>query len=166
MFEPPTKEDIGRALSTLMHDAHHKLLTARNHATARAAQAGALRSNRLIITVAGEAEKIHVEAMKQATSMLQEFVQRMDVAPSQVTECARPYLEKLGSGFLERFIQVAFPPTTSALSRSTKPNSTNAWRARFAMSRLASAERVDSWVCQSKTNGSGRQRRSQCSNRS
>jgi hypothetical protein len=109
MFEPPTKEDIGRALSTLMHDAHHKLLTARNHATARAAQAGALRSNRLIITVAGEAEKIHVEAMKQATSMLQEFVQRMDVAPSQVTECARPYLEKLGSRLLGEVHPGSFP---------------------------------------------------------
>jgi hypothetical protein len=109
MFEPPTKEDIGRALSTLMHDAHHKLLTARNHATAKAAQAGALRSSRLIVIVAGEAEKIHVEAMKEATSMLQDFVQRMDVVPSHVTECARPYLEQLGSTLLGEVHPGSFP---------------------------------------------------------
>ena len=56
--------------------------------------------SRLIVIVAGAAEKIHVKAMKEATSTLREFVQRMDVAPSQVTECARPYLEKLGSTLL------------------------------------------------------------------
>ncbi len=109
MFEPPTKEDIGRALSTLMHDARHKLIAARNQTTGNAAKVGALGSNRLIITIAGEAEKIHVEAMKQATSILQEFVQRMNVGPSQITECARPYLEQLGSTLLGEVHPGSFP---------------------------------------------------------
>ncbi|HEV7601608.1 MAG TPA: hypothetical protein VGO49_15315 [Bradyrhizobium sp.] len=100
MFERPTKDDIDRALSTLMHEARHRLAEQRNEAMAEATKAGALQSSRLIIVVAEAAEKIHVEAMQQAASLLREFAQRMDIAPAKITEWARPHLENLGNTLL------------------------------------------------------------------
>ena len=76
---------------------------------AEAAKAGALQNSRLIIVVAEAAEKIHIEAMQQATSMLREFVQRMDIAPSQITEWARPHLENLGNTLLGIIPPFGFP---------------------------------------------------------
>ena len=109
MFQRPTKGDIDRALSTLMHEARHRLAARRNEAKAEATKSGALQSTRLIAIVAEEAEKIHVEVMQQATSMLREFVQRMDIAPSQVTEWARPHLENLGNTLLGVIPPSGFP---------------------------------------------------------
>src|SRR5436309_1380221 len=109
MFEQPTKGDIDRALSTLMREARHRLAARRNEAMAEATKAGALQSTRLIIVVAEAAEKIHVEVMQQLTSMLREFVQRMDIAPSQIMEWARPHLENLGSTLLGEVPQCGFP---------------------------------------------------------
>jgi hypothetical protein len=109
MFEPPTKGDIDRALSTLMHEARHRLAARRNDAMAEATKAGALQNSRLIIVVAEAAEKVHVEAMQQATSMLREFVQRMDIAPAQIKEWARPHLESLGNTLLGVVPPCAFP---------------------------------------------------------
>lgn len=76
---------------------------------AEATKAGALQSTRLIIVVAEAAEKIHVEVMQQVTSMLREFVQRMDIAPSQITEWARPHLENLGNTLLGVVPQCGIP---------------------------------------------------------
>src|ERR1700684_2893712 len=39
--------------------------------------------------------------MAQATSTLRDFVQRMDIAPWQIGEWARPHLENLGNALLE-----------------------------------------------------------------
>ena len=93
MFEQPTKGDIDRALSTLMHEAANQLAARRKEAMAEATKAGALQSTRLIIVVAEAAEKTHIEVMHKATSMLREFAERMDIAPSQITEWAKPHLE-------------------------------------------------------------------------
>lgn len=101
MFEQPTKDDIDRALATLMDDAQHSLAVQRSHSMAEATKAGALQNTRLIIVVAEEAKKIHIEVLQQATSKLREFVQRMDVTPSQVTQWARPHLENLGHKLLD-----------------------------------------------------------------
>ena len=109
MFERPTGGDIDRALSALMHEARDRLLARRNEAMAEATKAGALQSTRLIILVAEAAKKVHVEVMQQATSMLREFVQRMGIAPSQITEWARPHLENLGSTLLEIVPPCGFP---------------------------------------------------------
>jgi hypothetical protein len=73
MFEQPAKGDIDRALSTIMHEARHRLASRSNEIKAEASKVGALRSSRLIVTVADAADKIHVEAMQQATSVLREF---------------------------------------------------------------------------------------------
>ena len=52
---------MDRALSTLMHEARHRLAAQGNEALAEATKAGALQNSRLIIVVAEAAEKIHVE---------------------------------------------------------------------------------------------------------
>jgi predicted nucleotide-binding protein len=109
MFDRPTKGDIDRALSTLMHGARHQLAARRNEAMAEATKAGALQNSRLIVVVAEAAEKIHVEAMQQTMSVLREFVQRMDVAPSQITGWAHPHLENLGNTLLEVIPTCGFP---------------------------------------------------------
>ena len=101
MFEPPPKNDIDRALSSLAHEARNELLVARDEVTANAAKAGALQSNRLILNIADASEKIHIKAMAQATSTLRYFVQRMDITPWQIGEWARPH-------------QMAFKPPTNA----------------------------------------------------
>ncbi len=109
MFETPTKSDIERVLSTLMDEARQRLLERRNKAIDEATKAGALRSTRLIVVVAEAAKKIHVEIIQQVTSTLREFVQRMNIAPSQVTEWARPQLENLGITLLEMVPSYGFP---------------------------------------------------------
>lgn len=109
MFEQPTKGDIDRALSTLMHESRDRLATRHNEIRAEATKAGALQNSRLIIVVAEAAEKIHVEAIQQATSVLREFVQRMDVAPAKITEWARPHLENLGNALLGLVPSSGFP---------------------------------------------------------
>jgi hypothetical protein len=101
MFERPTKDDIDRALSTLMHEARHRLAARRNEAMAEATKAGALQSSRLIIVVAEAADTIHVEAIQRAVSLLREFAVRMDMAPAKITEWARPHVDKIGSALLE-----------------------------------------------------------------
>lgn len=100
MFEQPAKGDIDRALSTLMHEARHRLESRGNEIKSEAAKAGALQSSRLIVTVADAADKIHIEAMRQATSVLREFLPRMNVTPLKITEWARPHLENLGNSLL------------------------------------------------------------------
>jgi hypothetical protein len=65
-----------------------------------ASKAGALHSSRLIIVVAEVAEKMHREAIERATSMLRDFAQRMEIAPSPVTDWARPHFENLGNTLL------------------------------------------------------------------
>jgi hypothetical protein len=47
--------------------------------------------------------------MQQATSMLREFVQRMDIAPAKITEWAQPHLENLGNTLLGVVPPCGFP---------------------------------------------------------
>ena len=70
MFERPTKCDIDRALSMLMHEARHKLAARRNEAMGNATKAGAVQNSRLIIVVAEAAERFYIDVMQEATSML------------------------------------------------------------------------------------------------
>ncbi|HTK12356.1 MAG TPA: hypothetical protein VL402_01005 [Xanthobacteraceae bacterium] len=109
MFEQPTKGDIDRALSTLMHEARHQLAVRRNEAMAEATKAGALQNSRLIIVIAEAAEKIHIEATRQAASILRDFVQRMDTAAASITKWARPHLENLGNALLGLIPPCGFP---------------------------------------------------------
>jgi hypothetical protein len=100
MFERPIKGDLDRSLSLLMHDSRHKLMDECNRIKSEAIKAGALRSNRLISTVVKAADQLHKQAMDQALPVLLDFIERMQLAPAQITSWARPHLENLGNSLL------------------------------------------------------------------
>jgi hypothetical protein len=109
MFERPTKGDLDRSLSLLMHDAHHKVIDECNRVKSDAIKAGALQSSRVIVTVAKAADTLHQDAMKQATPILLDFVERMHLPPAEVTGWARPHLENLGNTLLGGIPPSGFP---------------------------------------------------------
>jgi hypothetical protein len=109
MFERPTKGDLDRNLSMLMHEARHKVLDESNRVKSEAIQAGALGSNRVIVTVAKAADTIHQDALKQARAILLDFVERMQLAPTEIAAWARPHLENLGNSVLGGVPPNGFP---------------------------------------------------------
>jgi len=109
MFRQPTKDDIERALLTLVHEAGQRLTARRKEIMDEATKAGALQSTRLIIAVAEAAERTHLDVMQQVASVLRDFVQRMNITPSQIVEWARPHLESLSSTLLGPVPSCGFP---------------------------------------------------------
>jgi hypothetical protein len=109
MFERPTKGDLDRSLSLLMHDAHHKVIDECNRVKSDAIKAGALQSSRVIVTVAKAADTLHQDAMTQATPILLDFIERMHLPPAEVTGWARPHLENLGNTLLGGIPPSGFP---------------------------------------------------------
>jgi hypothetical protein len=108
-FQLPIKGDMDRALSNLMHDARHRLMIEKNRIMGEASMAGALQSNRVIVTVASFADQLHDVSMKQAAPILLDFIQRMQLPPAEITEWARPHLENLGNALLEVIPPNNFP---------------------------------------------------------
>jgi hypothetical protein len=108
-FERPIKGDLDRALSLLMHEHRHKVLDQVNNIKAQAVKAGSLRSNRLIVTCFKAADELHQEAMKQATAILFDFIERMQLPPIEITAWARPHLENLGNSLLGAVPPNGFP---------------------------------------------------------
>jgi Predicted pPIWI-associating nuclease len=83
-----------------MHEARQRLMIEQNRIKGEAAQAGALHSNRVIVTVAKIADEIHKVSIDRAKALMLQFVQRMQVPPPDITEIARPLLEDLGNNLL------------------------------------------------------------------
>lgn len=100
VFERPTKGDLDRGLSLLMHEHRHKLMDQINSIKSDAIKVGALRSNRLILTCVKAADLLHQEAMQLATAILFDFIDRMQLPPTEITSWARPHLENLGNSLL------------------------------------------------------------------
>jgi hypothetical protein len=109
MFERPIKGDLDRSLSLLMHEARHKVLDECNRIKADAIKVGALQSNRVIVTVGKAADTIHQQAMEQAKPILLDFIERMQLAPAEITAWARPHLENLGNAVLGGIPPNGFP---------------------------------------------------------
>ena len=61
----------------------------------------------------GEAIKlldaIHNDALNQSIQILRDFAERMQLAPSEIIEIARPHLENMGNSVLGR-AAVRWPP--------------------------------------------------------
>jgi hypothetical protein len=100
LFERPIKADLDRSLSLLMHEHRHKLMEQINTIKSNAIKLGALQSSRLIVTCAKAADAVHQEAMKQATAILFDFIERMQLPPTEITDWSRPHLENLGNALL------------------------------------------------------------------
>jgi len=77
MFERPTKGNLDRSLSLPIHEARHKLSDEINRIKSDAAMVGALHSNRIIVEAVKIADSLHQDAMKQATAILLDFIERM-----------------------------------------------------------------------------------------
>jgi hypothetical protein len=99
-FTLPIKGDIDRILSDLMHAARHKLMAEVPRVMAQASQAGALQGDRVIVTLAAIADQIHDAAMKQAAPIMLDFIERLQVPPTEMTAWARPHLDNLGNSLL------------------------------------------------------------------
>jgi hypothetical protein len=96
MFERPTKDDLDRSLSLLMHENRHKLMEECNRIKSDAIKAGALQSNRVVVTAVKAADDLHKDAMAQANAILLDFIERMERPPAEIVGWARPHLENLG----------------------------------------------------------------------
>lgn len=100
MFYQPTKGDLDRQLSTIMHEARHQALDERNKLTSGAILAGALHGSRLTINIAGATDRAHKDAIAQAVTIMRNFAERIAGGPKQITEWARPHLENMGNSLL------------------------------------------------------------------
>jgi hypothetical protein len=100
MFERPTKNDLDRSLSLLMHELRHKLIEKCNHIKSDAAKVGALQSNRVVVAAVKAADDLHKTAMTEATKILFDFIERMERPPAEIVGWARPHLENLGNSLL------------------------------------------------------------------
>jgi hypothetical protein len=108
-FEPPSKADLARILSSLMHETRHRLMDESNRIKSEAIKVGAQHGNRLIITVAKAADMFHQGAMTRAAPILLAFIERMGVPPTEITGTARPHLENLGNSLLGLIPPNGFP---------------------------------------------------------
>jgi hypothetical protein len=83
-----------------MHESRHKLMEEQGRIVTEAAARGMLQSSRVIVLAADAADKIHAGAMKEATLMLRDFVERIGLEPTAITGWARPHLENLNNSVL------------------------------------------------------------------
>jgi hypothetical protein len=109
MYELPTKGDLDRNLSMIMHSAHRKARAERGRLTSEFAARGMVLSTSLIGAVIGSLNEIHAESIEQAMQVLRDFVERMQIAPTQITSWARPHLENLGNTVLGQLPPAGFP---------------------------------------------------------
>jgi hypothetical protein len=100
MFERPTKNDLDRTLSQLMHESRHKLMDDVNRIKADAIKAGTFQSNRVVVSAVQAADGVHAVAMGQAQAILLDFIERIERPPSEIVTWARPHLENLGNSVL------------------------------------------------------------------
>src|SRR5437879_2417281 len=97
MFERPTKNDLDTALSMLMHESRHKIMEDVNRIKSDAIKAGALNGDRVVVTAITAADDVHKKAMDQAHTILLDFIERMERAPTEIVGWARPHLENLNN---------------------------------------------------------------------
>jgi hypothetical protein len=100
MFERPTKNDLDRSLSSLMHEHRQKLIAECNHIKSGAAKAGTLLGTSVIVMAVTAADELHKDAMTQANAILLDFIERMERPAAEVVSWARPHLENLGNSLL------------------------------------------------------------------
>ena len=123
MFEQPAKKDIDAALSILMHEARRQVQDAKNRVTSDAIKSGALRSNRVIVVVADEADKTHKASIEQAKEILLDFIERMQRPATEITAWARPHLENLSNSVISVVPPNGFPSDHQRIThqRSVRP---------------------------------------------
>jgi hypothetical protein len=108
MYEQPTKGDLDRNLSVIMHDARRMAMAVRGRIVSEAAAQGGLNS-RVPVTIAGAVDGIHRDAIDQAMVVVRNFMERMQLPPKELTGWARPHLENLGDAVLGAIHPAGYP---------------------------------------------------------
>jgi hypothetical protein len=109
MYATPTKSDLDRNLSTILHDAHHKAQAEKARLTSEFAARGMVLSTPLIGAVVGALDKIHKEALEGASPMLRDFAERMSMSLPEIAAIARYHLQNMGNTVLGQLPPAGFP---------------------------------------------------------
>jgi hypothetical protein len=120
MYEAPTKSDLDRNLSTILHDAHQKARAETARLTSEFASRGLFLtsefasqglglSTSLIGAAVGLLDDIHKDALKRAIPILRDFAERRQLAPSEIANIARPHLQNMGNSVLGQLPSAGFP---------------------------------------------------------
>ena len=108
MYEQPTKGDLDRNLSIIMHEARRKSMAERGRIFSEAAAQGALTS-RVPVIIADAVDTIQRDAIDQAMIVVRNFMERMQLPPREITGWARPHLENLGNVVLGSIHPAGYP---------------------------------------------------------
>src|SRR5579863_1045507 len=100
MYETPTKGDLDRNLSMILHEAHQKARAERARLTSEYAARGMSRSTSLIGATIGVLDAIHRDAIPKAITFLHSFATRVNLPVVEITGWARPHIENLGNSVL------------------------------------------------------------------
>jgi hypothetical protein len=92
MYDRPTKGDLDRNLSAVLHAAHHKARREKARLAATYASRGTLDSSMFVSAVVECVDKSHVESIQQAMDVLREFGGRMNVPAREIATWAKPHL--------------------------------------------------------------------------
>lgn len=117
MYSTPTKGDLDRNLSSILHDAHHQAQAERERLTAELAARGLAVSGALIRSVVKSLDDIHRGALHHAAPMLRDFAERMQVPPSEIVLIARPHLENMGNSVLSELPSAGSPGARQKVHR-------------------------------------------------
>lgn len=135
----PTKGDLDRNLSSILHEAHQKARAEKARLTSEFAARGLVSSGALISSVAGLLDGIHKEALEPANPMLRDFADRMQITPSQIALIARPHLQNMGNSVLGERPRQDFRRFIRQCAANIKRSSTSAQKERCVISRSDSA---------------------------
>ncbi len=108
MFDVPTKGDLDRKLSEIMHSAHRKAQAERARLESEFA-AQSISSPHLISSIAECLDKIHAEYILRGMHIVHNFADMMNVPPMKITPWAKPQLENLGNTVLGQIRGAGFP---------------------------------------------------------
>jgi hypothetical protein len=101
----------------LMHDSRHKLMELVNQIKSDAIKAGALQSNRVIVTAVKAADDIHKGASEKAHVIVLDYIERMGRSPAEVIGWARPHLENMNNSILGVVPPNGFPQDHQRLTK-------------------------------------------------
>ena len=93
----------------LMHESRHKLMERVNQIKSDAIKAGALHSNRVVVTAIKAADDVHKEAAEEAHAIVLDYIERMERSPVEVVAWARPHLENMNNSILAVVPPNGFP---------------------------------------------------------
>ena len=109
MYSTPTKADLDRNLSTILHDSHHKGQAEKARLTNEYASRGLGLSGPLISAVASALDAIHKQALERAAPMLRDFAERMQTPPPEIAAMSRPHLQNMGNSVLGQLPPAGLP---------------------------------------------------------